>query len=338
MPEGQAVASQPAGPPPSTHDMALSIVDNWTKPAGRPVSAPSAPRPSPASSAPEPAPEPEPEAQAEEAAPAKAEATPEVPAEETPAEEIRRHKLKYRGEEIEVDDKELKSGYLMHKDYTKKTQEIAKEREELPIKMKAQLEPVIKQYQERLQLYEKAVWQALAPEVNKTDWNALARDNPAEWAQRMQAVTNVNNILSGIKQEQARVAQAAQESEGQMRQKQAKAAVEVLQRDIPDWSQETYNALRKNGEKYGFGAEELAQISDPRAIKVLYDAMKYQALQEAKPELAKRVQDVPKVVKPGTVAAKTDPKSEKWRESMRSFQKSGGKDKEAFAVARLLVD
>src|SRR3990167_2311561 len=263
MPEpGQAAVSQPAAPqaaPQSSLDMAMSIVDNWIKPANEPQSqSPVEPAPSPASSAPE---------KGRKEVEAKPPAT--KPETEAKKEEARRYKLKYRGEDIEVDEKELQSGYLMHRDYTQKTQELAKEREELPAQLKAQVEPVIKQYQERLQLFEKAVWQALAPEVNNTDWNTLARDNPAEWAQRMQAVTNVNNILSGIKQEQERLVQASQESMRQNVQKQAKASVEVLQRDIPDWSQETYNAIRKNGEKYGFSAEELSQIADPRAIKVL---------------------------------------------------------------------
>src|SRR3990167_3385544 len=340
MPEpGQAAVSQPAAPqaaPQSSLDMAMSIVDNWIKPANEPQSqSPVEPAPSPASSAPEPEKAPAPEEGTKEV---EAEAPAREPETEAAKEEARRYKLKYRGEDIEVDEKELQSGYLMHRDYTQKTQELAKEREELPAQLKAQVEPVIKQYQERLQLFEKAVWQALAPEVNNTDWNTLARDNPAEWAQRMQAVTNVNNILSGIKQEQERLTQASQESMRQNVQKQAKASVEVLQRDIPDWSQETYNAIRKNGEKYGFSAEELSQIADPRAIKVLYDAMKFRALQEARPEVAKKVEAVPKVMKPGSVPPKTDPKAEKWKDAMTRFQKSGGKDKVGLDVARLFVE
>ena len=328
-------AMQPAvevSSPQSDFQAALNVVESWSKPAALPVTQPEQ---TPTQEAPP---------SGEGASPAEAalEAEVEAPAEgteaETPTEgeQPRRHKLKYRGQDIEVDEAELRAGYLMHRDYTQKTQELSKEREEIPSKIKAQVEPVVKQYQERLQLFEKAVWQALAPEVNNTDWNALARENPAEWAQRMQAVTNVNNVLQAVKQEQERLAKDGQESMRQTVQKQAKEAVEILQRDIPDWSQETYNAVRKNGEKYGFSAEELAQIADPRAIKALYAALQWDKLQAAKPAVTLKVADVPKVVKPGTVQ-KQDPKAQKWTEAMTKFQRGGGKDKDALEVAKMFV-
>jgi len=62
----------------------------------------------------------------------------EVPAEEAPAEEpapeIRKHKLTVKAEtgedlEVEVDDEELKRGYMMEKAFRQKTAALARERE-----------------------------------------------------------------------------------------------------------------------------------------------------------------------------------------------------------------
>ena len=297
---------------PTAESAALSIVEGWLQPE------------TPAEAA-------APEEQSSEEPAAEA---PETPTEaETKAEEIRRHKLKVKAEggvdeEIEVDDNELKSGYMRTKDYTRKTQELARERDAVQSKVREAVEPQLKQYQERLQLFEKAVWNALAPEVNGTDWNKLAQENPAEWAARMQKVTNVNQVLSAVKQENERIAKESQARSQEQQQKAIREAVETLQRDIPGWGEETYRSVLKSGTEFGFDAKELAEIIDPRAIKVLHAAHKYMELQKAKPSVENKVKDVPKVLKPGT-AEKPDPKAEKWKETTNRVRKSGGRDADA---------
>jgi hypothetical protein len=177
----------------------------------------------------------------------------------------------------------------------------------------------------------------LAPEVNQTDWNKLAQENPAEWAVRMQKVTNVNQVLEAVKQEQARL---AQENQGRFRQQQQKAiqeAIETLQTDIPGWNEELYKSVLKSGTEFGFSSQEVGQIVDPRAIKVLHAAHKWNELQRAKPSVDKKVANVPKVVKPGT-AEKPDQRAEKWKETASRIKKSQGTDQEALLdAAKFLV-
>jgi hypothetical protein len=84
--------------------------------------------------------------------------------------------------------------------------------------------------------------------------------------------------------------------------------------------------------EYGFKAEEVQSITDPRAIKVLDDARQWREFKAAKPATQeKKVTTVPKVVKPGT-AEKPDPKATEWKGTMDRLQKSGGKDVGAAAA------
>jgi len=298
---------------PTAQDLALNIVESWSKPEVKTE-----------------------EGQAPEVP---AEETTETPEEQQPETktEVRRLKLKYKGEDREVDEPEAielaQKGY----DYTQKSQALAKERQEMQETIRQQTEPALKQYQERLQLFEKAVWQALAPEVNQTDWNKLAQENPAEWAVRMQRVTDVNRVLEGVKQEQQRLAHESQQKVRQQQQQAITEAIETLQAEIPGWNEELYKSVLKSGTEFGFTSQEVGQIVDPRAIKVLHAAHKWSELQKAKPSVDKKVANVPKVVKPGT-AEKPDQRAEKWKETANRIKKSQGTDQEALLdAAKFLV-
>lgn len=273
----------------------------------------------------------QPEAPAEEAKPetdapeAKAEESkPEDKSEEVKA-EIRRLKLKYNGEEKEVDEPEAielaQKGY----DYTQKTMALAKEREELRTETKKQLETKLREYDDKLQLAEKAIWDTLMPEIQSIDWNKLAAESPSEWAQKYQYVQGVNARLAQIQSERQKLAEQRDGEQRETLQKQAKEAVEILQKDIPGWSNDLYSNILKSGVEHGFKAEEVNAITDPRAIKVLWKAMQYDALQKAKPQVEKKVEKVPKVAKPGT-AEKPDQNADKWKQGMAQLQKSGGRD------------
>lgn len=283
------------------------------------------------------APEPEKEAAAEEAKAEEAPAEEKEPTKEEKA-EIRRLKLKYNGEEKEVEEPEAielaQKGY----DYTQKTMALAKERDEWRQKSQAELTQKQKEYDDKLALAEQAIWQTLMPEIQSIDWNKLAQENPSEWAQKYQYVQNVNARLAQIQGERKVIAEQNQGQQREAMQKAAKEAVEILQKEIPGWSNDKYGQILKSGvEQYGFKQEELNAITDPRAIKVLHDAMQFRALQNAKPIVEKKVKDVPKVARPGT-AEKPDPSAEQWKNGMTRLQQSGGKDMNAaLSIARKFV-
>ena len=265
------------------------------------------------------------------------EAEPEAEEQEQP----RKHKLTVKAEdgsdqEVEVDDEELKKGYMMERAFRMKTAQLARERESLQSKIKAEVEPKLKEYEEKLTMAEQAIWHTLAPEIQNTDWNKLAEENPAEWAKRYQHVQNVNSKLAQIQAEKKKVEEARQQETQSQLKKAAEESVERLKEDIPGWNNDLYGKILKAGvEMYGFKAEEVNAITDHRAIKALHDAMQYQAL-KAKPLVEKRqTPSAPKVVKPGA-GEKPDANAEKWNQGMAKLSKSG-RTEDAVELAKLLL-
>jgi hypothetical protein len=240
--------------------------------------------------------------------------------------------------DLEVDDEELKKGYMLEKSYRHKTAQLARERESVQAKIKEATEAKLKEYDDKLQMAEQAIWHTLAPEMQSTDWNQLAKENPAEWAQRYQHVQNVNAKLAHIQSERKKIAEAQQNEQRTNLKKQAEEAVEVLKTEIPGWNNDLYGKILKAATDQGFKSEEVNTITDSRAIKVLWKAMQYDALQKAKPSVEKRVSpQAPKVVKPGA-GEKTDAGADKWKQGMDGLKKSGGKWQQGTALAMQLLE
>lgn len=318
------------------HEAALRILSSEEEPATAPSETPE-----PAAPAPEPAPT-EPPAPVEE--PKDDEPQPsDAPKAEAPKVEPRKLKVKMREDdgterEDELEEAEVIKGYIRQQVYQKKAAELARERQGLRDDVKKQVEPLTKELQEKLALYEQALWKTIAPEIQNTDWNKLAQENPAEWTQRMQAVQNVQGVLSAVQAEQKRI---AAEREKEMRETLAKTVEDsktALRERIPGWNNDLYGKILKAGaDYYKFKPEEVNAITDPRAIEALNDARLYRELQKSKPQVTKKVAEVPKVVKPGAVE-RVDASREQWSKGMANLKKSGGKDRDAFALAAALLD
>lgn len=241
--------------------------------------------------------------------------------------------------EVEVDLDGLKRGYMMEKDYRAKTAQLARAREEVEAKVKGAIEPKLKEYDEKLQLAEQVIWHTLAPEIQNTDWNKLAVEDPAQWAVKMQLANNVNAKLNQIKQERIRVTEEQAKEQHKQLQKVIQESNETLKdpiKGIPGWNQEVYGRVLTYGQAEGFKAEEVNTITDPRVIKLLWKASKYDDLQKAKPAVEKLVTKVPKVSKPGTTE-KSDENTEAWRTGMARLRKTGT-DHDARALASILLE
>lgn len=267
----------------------------------------------------------------------------DAPAEETP-QPADKFKITVKAEdgsdaEVEVDLDGLKRGYMMEKDYRAKTAQLARQREEVDGKIKSAIEPKLKEYDEKLQLAEQVIWHTLAPEIQNTDWNKLAVEDPALWAQKMQLANNVNAKLTALKTERIRVAEEQAKTQQKEMRKVITEANETLAdplKGIPGWNQEIYGKVLTYGQAEGYKAEEVNTITDPRMIKLLWKASKYDDLQKAKPLVEKRVVTVPKVSKPGT-AEKPDANQEAWKTGMARLRKTGT-DADARQLASILLE
>ena len=280
----------------------------------------------------------------ERAEPEEAAAEEEAPAEETPAEEEapeikpepRRYKLKYKGEELDRSEDEVISLAQQGHDYTQKSQALAKEREELNAKVKAEVEAKQKEFADQLDTHRRALEKLAGFE--EVDLNKLSQEDPVRAQQEFFKRVAFNQQLSQINAEQQKIAQQRHtEMQAQIR-KQAEASVEALQAKIPGWGNDLYGKILKTAvSDYGFKQQEANAITDHRAIEVLHDAMKWREFQAAKPKtVEKRVAAVPKVQKPGS-AEKSDPKAKKLVESEARLKKSGSRD-DAVAHVREMIE
>ena len=124
--------------------------------------------------------QPEAEAKPEEETPAEEEQPAAETTEEEPSQpEIRKHKLKVKtddgtDEEIEVDEEELKRGYMKSKDYSVKTAQLAREREAVQAKVREAVEPKLKEYESHLETYKQTVLKLADPEALSADLNKVA--------------------------------------------------------------------------------------------------------------------------------------------------------------------
>ncbi|AWI87373.1 hypothetical protein C0214_02890 [Methylobacterium sp. DM1] len=109
--------------------------------------------------------------------------------------------VEVNGERIKV--KDLKSGYLRQLDYTRKTQELAQQRQHAESQVRAELNA---QAQQHLANIEQALIDHFPQEPN---WQQLAEDNPAQYAVEKEAWNKRLSDLHGIRQLRAQAEQTA---------------------------------------------------------------------------------------------------------------------------------
>jgi hypothetical protein len=202
--------------------------------------------------------------------------------------------------EVEASIAELKDGYLRHADYTQKTQTLAEERRQVEVELSKKFEEAQQMTRERARLF---VLESQLDQFQRADWNALYQQDPveagrlqAEWNQlKYEAQTLIGNVTQHNQQREQERMKALQQA--------TQAALETLQRDIPNFSPAVITAARETAIAHGYTDAELAGITDPRALKVLHEAAQWRALQAKKPAVQNKVQAAPpKATKPAGAA------------------------------------
>jgi hypothetical protein len=200
--------------------------------------------------------------------------------EETPApvEIDDSEEIDHEGEKYKV-PKKLRDAFLRQADYTVKTQDLAKQRTDFEA---AQQEFVARQQfqQQHIQAVAKvmAIDERLE-QFSKLDWNALTDADPVQALkldrQMRELQTQRAQQVDGIQQSQARQAFESQQVTAR-RHDEARAE---LSRDIPGFgTPEVQKQLFEVGKSAGYKQEELVNVQDPRAVKLLHKACLYDQL------------------------------------------------------------
>lgn len=244
------------------------------------------------------APEAEVDTEAEEAPDDEGEEAPEAEAPETP-----KFKVKVDGEEIEVTQDELLRGYSGQAKIQKGLREAAearKEAEAFAAALQQQREAVFALVQEVQQSGLLPAPVAPDPALAERDPVGYVRANAQYQAQLAEYLQQQQLIEQTAQQHRA----VQQQQEARMREEGVRKLVELIP-DLADQEKapQVHRMIVRAGEAYGYTADEIGSVMDPRALHILYKAAQYDAMQQAKAKVADKVAKAQPVLKPTATAS-----------------------------------
>ena len=216
------------------------------------------------------------------------------------SEELETHSVKVNGQESQVTLEDLKQGYSGQKYVQQGMQEVAAQKKEA----EAVYEALTNERQQMAELYNQLQNGGFTPEPIKPTKEEFDAD-PIGY---MQKNLEYEEQKANHDRQMAQLQQASQQnSVAQQNAKQAylQEQMQILQKEIPEFADSTKaSKLREQlvstgKSQYGYTTEEISQISDYRAIKVLHDAMRYQDIISGKSKAKVKTQSAKPVLKPG---------------------------------------
>jgi len=224
----------------------------------------------------------------------------EDPIEEASQQEPERYSVKVNGQEEQVSLDDLKQGYSGQKYVQQGMQDVAAQKKEA----EAVYTALNNERQQMAELYQQLQNGGFAPEPIKPTKAEFDAD-PIGY---MQKNLEYEEQKANHDRQMAQLEQASQQnSVAQQNAKQAylQEQMQILQKEIPEFADTTKASklreqLVSTGQsQYGYTTEEISQISDYRAIKVLHDAMKYQDIISGKSKAKVKTKSANPVIKPG---------------------------------------
>jgi hypothetical protein len=245
--------------------------------------------------------------------------------------------IRVDGEEIEVTLEELQKGYSRTQDYTRKTQKLAEVRKQT----EAEVEAVRVERQQYSQLLEALRNQVEQSAPQEPDWNRLRNEDPIEFAAQWAEHQQRQQRMQAIQQEQARLNEIQQYERAQQLTAVVAEERKVLEQVIPEW-RDPDTAKREKGElvefgkKLGFKTEELANITDHRAVVALRKAYLYDKLMSRKGDVKPKPRpNAAPVLKPG--AANATKRTGELTKAKQRLAKTGSVNDAASAFESILL-
>jgi len=271
----------------------------------------------------------------------------EEESEETDVEEGEElYTVKVDGTEREVSLNELLNGYSRQSDYTKKTQQLSQERQQMGQLQQQWQQEMIAAQTERQQYID-----ALGQVVNQSmtgleeyaniDWETLKEDDPIAYVTRRDEFREAQENVRAMQGQQA---YAMQQQDAEMQnaiQYRTREEMGMLVQKVPEWKdKETRQELTKNLREYatgqGFSPEEISSLIDHRSLIVLMKAQKYDAMQNSDVK-SKKLKNKPSVIRAGTERSKKSGDKVKRTAQMKRLKQSG-KVQDASALFEDFVD
>jgi hypothetical protein len=245
------------------------------------------------------------------------------------------HTVKVDGEEYEVNLEELKKGYQLEQNYTKRVQKLQEETKEVDT-LKTNLNAERQQY---LQLMELAATQQLA-EVNKAKelLSTIDKENdPVSYVKQQLRVQDIEeglrNNITGFQQAKAQAEKLAQEERSRIVQEEQEKLSSVL----PEWlSPDFQKSVIDYARDQGYSDSELSNVISARDVSVINKARLYDELVSKKATVKKKRQPiVKKKVKASSPATAQTRKARAVKEQRQKLKRSGSVNDAAQALLSL---
>ena len=251
--------------------------------------------------------------------------------EEPSQEEPERYTVKVNGQESEVTLDDLKQGYSGQEYVQQGMQDVANKRKEA----ENVYEALNNERQQMAELYQSLQNGGLAQlpekptkELFDADPIGYMKEN-LEYEEKKGAYDNQMAQLQQVSQQNSEASQNAQKA-------YLTEQMQILQRDIPEFADTNKAGKLKDqlvsvgSNYYGYTNDEISNITDARAIKVLNDAMKYQDIISGKTKAKVKTQSAKPVLKPG--AKKTTTPNAKIRSRQQAKLRETGSMEDAVSL------
>ena len=240
--------------------------------------------------------------------------------------------VKVDGEEVEVSLDELISGYSRQSDYTRKTQELASQRNEME-QLQQQWASEISQAQAEREQYVSALGQLVQNQLagleqyTNINWEQLREDDPIAFVTKKEEFRDAQERVRQAQAQQYQEQQKQEEEIAKVRKLAVQEEYKKLVEAVPEWGDnEARGKLSSEISSYaleqGFTQEELKELIDHRSFIVLMKAQKYDALQKSDVK-SKKVKNKPKVVRSGKGVSKKASDRSQRADKMKRLAKTG---------------
>ena len=228
---------------------------------------------------------------------------------------------------------ELKQGYSGQKYVQKGMQEAATARKEA----EAVYSALLQERQNIAQLYQQAQQGTLAQppveparELFETDPIGYM-DAKLKYDEQLQSYSMQMHQMEQVSQQQTQAEQAAQQAYLQQEMMN-------LQKVLPEFADQNKatqikdKLITSGTQMYGYEADEIAQVMDHRAIRVLHDAIKYQELMSGKDAAVEKANPAKRKKRPVKAGAKKGNSTSQVKKKLRQNLSKSGSVNDALAL------
>ena len=247
-------------------------------------------------------------------------------------------KIEVDGEEITVE--ELKRGHLRQRDYTRKTQALAEERQALQSEY-AEITQERAQYAQMLPLLAQKIEQSVEQEP---DWDTLYDADPTmaakaerQWKKQQ---AERQEQMQAVQAEQQRLAQLQQQQMDQMRAQYLAQQREILPDVIPEWRDSKVAAKEAQQVRdfllaEGFTEEDVSGLTNAAVVKIARKAMLYDQGSRNATAAKKKPKPSAPTLRAGSRGSQPQPKSARVKVAQKA-QQTGRVADAAEAIKALL--